>query len=761
MAIVQQVQNVWQRIMGTTNQQVISKEKYDPEKIEPQPITSAEFGTSEDSIAANMPTVQYTPDALLTKKKFGVYDDMIWNDSEIDNSINTLKTIRLSSGYKINYKDEETNPQRKEIVDYVRWNLDNIQGGFNDDLREIMGALEMGWSLQEKVWETVTEGKYAGKVRLIALKSKRPKYFSLAVDEYDNLVADGVVSISGDKFGKQFPTEKFVVYSLNKRYENVFGTSRLRSLYSLYFIKKVLERCYGIYMEKYGRPIVAFQPKQKIDSTTKTALLTILKQLRYETTMVIPEAIELTIKEMAEGHGDSYIKGMEFINSQIRKTIQGQTLTSEPGTSGSFALGGVHLDILEMFINALGIDIANQAVNSQIIKQLVIYNYGKQDEYPTLEFNSIIKKDYAVIIDKYYAGVDKRILTPQREDEIQIRDWLGMPKLQERIQPISEQISDIKVIPKLSPATIPTVTLAEKQCSGVRRRTLTVYEQRTDFAEIEQVQNLTVNRFTPKLIETIRASVDDIIGQIEKYDLTNPNNIKDIERIKVKYVGDLKSIYLELLETGLTDGVKSARTDIKTRKADKLAEVVDIRPVTPKQTLELLKVKAYTIAGSDQSYLTKVVKNTLINTVKTGATLKDTIETIQREMEGYYTRGIPIEDVEALTGARLETTVRTIQNDAYNLGRKEYFEDPALKGYVEAYQYSAIMDDRVRPNHACMDGRIYAVTSDVWNTFTPPNGYNCRCLLVPVTIDDEWQESDYPSANCRPDVGFEKPGSPR
>jgi SPP1 gp7 family putative phage head morphogenesis protein len=77
-----------------------------------------------------------------------------------------------------------------------------------------------------------------------------------------------------------------------------------------------------------------------------------------------------------------------------------------------------------------------------------------------------------------------------------------------------------------------------------------------------------------------------------------------------------------------------------------------------------------------------------------------------------------------------------------------------MQGVVVAFQYSAILDDRTRANHAEMDGRIYLINDPIWDTWTPPNGFNCRCVLIPITKYEQFEVSDPPPADCLPDEGF-------
>lgn len=55
---------------------------------------------------------------------------------------------------------------------------------------------------------------------------------------------------------------------------------------------------------------------------------------------------------------------------------------------------------------------------------------------------------------------------------------------------------------------------------------------------------------------------------------------------------------------------------------------------------------------------------------------------------------------------------------------------------VVAMEYRTQMDDRVRPNHAALEGFRASVDSSAWETLTPPLGWGCRCELSPVMRSD-------------------------
>ena len=84
----------------------------------------------------------------------------------------------------------------------------------------------------------------------------------------------------------------------------------------------------------------------------------------------------------------------------------------------------------------------------------------------------------------------------------------------------------------------------------------------------------------------------------------------------------------------------------------------------------------------------------------------------------------------------LETIFRTQTQLSYAAGRDQVFEDPDVADIVWGYEYVTVGDDRVRPNHAAMDGVRLPKADAWWQRNTPPNGWNCRCARVPVFEGD-------------------------
>ena len=110
---------------------------------------------------------------------------------------------------------------------------------------------------------------------------------------------------------------------------------------------------------------------------------------------------------------------------------------------------------------------------------------------------------------------------------------------------------------------------------------------------------------------------------------------------------------------------------------------------------------------------------------------------------------------EGLSPSRLNTIFRTNIQSAYSAGR--YAQMKAIADRRPYWQYDAVNDGRTRPSHLAMDGKVYHHDHPIWNTWVPPNGYNCRCRLVslsPEEVQEEGLEVETRGTDLKPDEGF-------
>lgn len=72
---------------------------------------------------------------------------------------------------------------------------------------------------------------------------------------------------------------------------------------------------------------------------------------------------------------------------------------------------------------------------------------------------------------------------------------------------------------------------------------------------------------------------------------------------------------------------------------------------------------------------------------------------------------------------------------------KQIEQDADLFPFI---QYDTIGDDRVRPEHAALDGVVKRWDDPFWDQYFPPNGWRCRCDVLQVVGPETDLEGDAP-----------------
>lgn len=101
---------------------------------------------------------------------------------------------------------------------------------------------------------------------------------------------------------------------------------------------------------------------------------------------------------------------------------------------------------------------------------------------------------------------------------------------------------------------------------------------------------------------------------------------------------------------------------------------------------------------------------------------------------------------------QIEQIIRTQTQLAYSAGRwKAERLDPDIDEMLWGYKYVTAGDNRVRPEHKNLDGVTLPKDHAFWNTFMPPNGYNCRCQAIPLY---DQRPVQFPPRDAEPDTTF-------
>jgi SPP1 gp7 family putative phage head morphogenesis protein len=124
--------------------------------------------------------------------------------------------------------------------------------------------------------------------------------------------------------------------------------------------------------------------------------------------------------------------------------------------------------------------------------------------------------------------------------------------------------------------------------------------------------------------------------------------------------------------------------------------------------------RAFYTAGLAAQDMVQTVKDALGEALKNGETLKDFQERIAEVLA-----------ITGWQGRRLETIFRNNLQTAYSAGR--YAKLQEVKKIRPYWQYITVGDEKVRPSHAILSGKVFPADHEFWEENYPPNGHRCRC----------------------------------
>jgi SPP1 gp7 family putative phage head morphogenesis protein len=158
------------------------------------------------------------------------------------------------------------------------------------------------------------------------------------------------------------------------------------------------------------------------------------------------------------------------------------------------------------------------------------------------------------------------------------------------------------------------------------------------------------------------------------------------------------------------------------------------------------KLTAFSYAGAASIEQIRHVFRELGESIMAGDSFRDFKEKIEGgeislDIEGYH----------------LENIFRTNNLTAKNRGH--YVRQERTKSAFPYLRYETAKDDRVRPNHRALDGLAVKFGSEEADKIYPPNGYNCRCIFVPIT-EDEYEAVKRPAAEVAKTINSNLPDPP-
>ena len=297
----------------------------------------------------------YLPDPDIVLRKQGkdvkIYRELFC-DPHVFACIQSRKAGVLSLEWEINRGLDKA--KDAELVEDLLKKLD-IHKLIND----ILDATLFGFQPIEIMW-----GKVGNYVLPLELKAKPSEWFCF--DE-ENLLK---FRTKEHYWGEELPPKKFLCPQYNPSYDNPYGERVLSRVFWPVTFKKGGLKFWVVFTEKYGIPhLIGKHPRGATKEETDK-LADLLEEMIQDAIAVIPDDSSVEIQEANKSSSaEIFEKLIDKMNSEVSKAILGQTLTTEIGSTGSYAASNTHMAVRQDIIDA------DKKLVEKTINQLIQWIY--------------------------------------------------------------------------------------------------------------------------------------------------------------------------------------------------------------------------------------------------------------------------------------------------------------------------------------------------------------------------------------------------
>lgn len=343
-------------------------------------------------------------------RQMEMFEEMEEKDGHLFSQLQTRKNAVLGIDYDvIAFSDDERD---KEIAQFVEDELKNMED-LDDAFLDLLDAIGKGFAIAEIIWEI-----RGGRVRVKDIKRREQKKFFWDEDDTLKVITDEHPQ------GIALPERKFIMHKYKAKSGHPSRAGVLRVCAWMYLFKNYDVKDWVAFTEVYGMPIRLGKYNAGASEDQKDALMQALVSIGSDAAGIIPEGAAIEIIEAAKASSINVFEALaNYCNREMSKAVLGQTLTSELGSSGSFAASkthdGVRQDLLEADCKALA-----KTMKKDLIQPLVLFNFGVTDRLPTIKFHCEPPEDLMETAEVYSRLIEDGLEISQDH----VYEKFGVPK---------------------------------------------------------------------------------------------------------------------------------------------------------------------------------------------------------------------------------------------------------------------------------------------------------------------------------------------
>lgn len=346
-----------------------------------------------------------TVDDLVAEKGLAVYREMLRRDDQVSSCVSLLQLARLASGWEIAAASNAE--EDKRCAKYVRHAFERMRSySVNRLLSDAMDAVPIGFAVLEAAWDEPEEyGEWRGFQGYRCFKPLPQETITFHRDEHGDIDADGVWQVKAQQQGamvtpgldpawfNKLERDRFVLWFWRSQYGNPLGLSILRAAYGAYFFKQFTIKHWARYMERYGMPRVCAEIPEAQFQAKSATVLDALRRYQSELAMVVQSGVKLTVDEPSTTATMNYEAAVAWANKAIAHACLLPSTILDNTEGGSYALAKAQKSTFTWILDNLGNLLADEVMQEQVIRPLVMQNFGPQYELPKFVFSPYEQRD--------------------------------------------------------------------------------------------------------------------------------------------------------------------------------------------------------------------------------------------------------------------------------------------------------------------------------------------------------------------------------
>ena len=332
----------------------------------------------------------YDPEAV----DLTVYDKMRRTDETIKAGLQFVKLSVVSKLGQFKHPDED-------ITDFVNTAMRLMKGTVEGVVSDLLSALWAGFAVAELVYGQIPLGKWKGGVYYEKIKVLHPlSIYPKGIHHDGKGNVEKIVQSEGQVGEATLEKGKFVHFAYDGAggtFGSPYGLSGLRSIHRWWFMKDLVMKLWGMYMEKFAVPlVVGFAPPGTVQCPVdgnkedySLALLHILQSWNTKTEIVLPVIFDA--------------------NGQVVKDVPRLDVISPQASTGevfeSFVRQADTAELLGLLVPALTLSEARFGTRAQSQTHLEAF-FAMLDELLRLVCDLLVEQVVRPLLELNFANLD-------------------------------------------------------------------------------------------------------------------------------------------------------------------------------------------------------------------------------------------------------------------------------------------------------------------------------------------------------------------